>query len=211
MRPDPHGPDPTKKESHGTCRAAGRGGPRRRHRAESDRPTTATPLHLAFSSYVFDRHGRLLMTRRALDRLRGRSVDQHVLRAPGLGEPLREAVRRRLHHELGIDSSEVDLVLPDFRYRAVMDSGVVENEICPVFRVRYDGPPPVPRRGEVDDVDWVDWSTFSAEVDAGARAVSPWCREQVQQLRRLGPDPAAWTAAPLTALPPAARPGVDAP
>lgn len=174
--------------------------------------TTATPLHLAFSSYVFDRHGRLLMTRRALDKATWPGVWTNTCCGhPALGEPLREAVRRRLHHELGIDSSEVDLVLPDFRYRAVMDSGVVENEICPVFRVCYDGPPPVPRRGEVDDVDWVDWSTFSAEVDAGARAVSPWCREQVQQLRRLGPDPAAWTAAPLTALPPAARHGVDAP
>ena len=174
--------------------------------------TTATPLHLAFSSYVFDRRGRLLVTRRALDKATWPGVWTNTCCGhPAPNEPLREAVRRRLHHELGIDSSDVDLVLPDFRYRAVMDSGVVENEICPVFRVRYDGPPPVPRPSEVDDVEWIDWSTFSEEVDRGVRAVSPWCREQVQQLRRLGPDPADWSAAPATALPPAARHGVDAP
>lgn len=168
--------------------------------------TTATPLHLAFSAYVFDGRGRLLVTRRALDKATWPGVwTNSCCGHPAPDEPLREAIRRRLRHELGIDSSDVELVLPEFRYHAVMDSGVVENEICPVFRVLYDGPPPAPHPEEVHDVGWVDWSTFCDGVVSGARAVSPWCREQVQQLRRLGPDPACWPVAPVTALPPAAR------
>ncbi|WP_068158260.1 isopentenyl-diphosphate Delta-isomerase [Rhodococcus phenolicus] len=168
--------------------------------------TTETPLHLAFSAYVFDRHGGLLITRRALDKATWPGIwTNSCCGHPGPDEPLGEAVRRRLHHELGIDSSDVDLVLPDFRYHAVMDSGLVENEICPVFRVRYDGPRPVPHPQEVDDLEWIDWPTFSEGVDSGIRTVSPWCREQVRQLRRLGPVPADWPVAPMAALPPAAK------
>jgi isopentenyl-diphosphate delta-isomerase len=57
----------------------------------------------------------------------------------------------------------------------------------------------------VDDVEWIDWATFSEDVVSGDRTVSPWCREQVRQLRRLGPDPTGWPVAPVTALPPAAQ------
>jgi isopentenyl-diphosphate delta-isomerase len=62
---------------------------------------------------------------------------------------------------------------------------------------------------EVDDTEWVDWPALAAQVLAGRRAVSPWCREQVALLWQLGPDPASWVAADADLLPPAARVGTS--
>lgn len=90
-----------------------------------------------------------------------------------------------------------------------MDTGIVENEICPVFRVIYDGPQPLPDPEEVESAEWVDWQEFSDSVLSSSRDVSPWCREQVQQLRQLGLDPGQWPTADAAALPPAAREGMD--
>lgn len=169
--------------------------------------TTTTPLHLAFSSYVFDPDGKLLLTRRALEKSTWPGVwTNSCCGHPAPGEPLGRAVRRRLNEELGIDVDidDVGLVLPSFRYRAVMDTGIVENEICPVYRVVYRGLRPDPDPAEVHSVEWADWATFSDAVISGSRHVSPWCHEQVRQLRQLGADPHRWRTAPTTALPPAA-------
>ena len=164
-----------------------------------------TPLHLAFSSYVFDRDGRLLLTRRAVAKKTWPGVwTNSCCGHPAPGESMPEAVLRRLRDELGLAVSGVELVLPRFRYRAVMDNGVVENELCPVFRAVTDAHPR-PDPAEVDTVEWVDWAPFARAVSAGERNISPWCRLQVAELVGLGPDPLAWPVASADALPPAAR------
>jgi len=161
-----------------------------------------TPLHLAFSCYLFDGEGRLLMTQRALDKPTWPGAwTNSVCGHPGPGETLPDAVRRRVLAEVGLQAQGVRLLLPEFRYRAVMDDGVVENEMCPVFVATSTGPAS-PAEAEVNDLVWLDWAAFRLSVLDGTREISPWCREQVEQLP-LTP----WTApeAPSRGLPHAAR------
>lgn len=161
-----------------------------------------TPLHLAFSCYVFDEAGRFLLTRRAAHKPTFGGVwTNSCCGHPAPGEPIADAVRRRVEQEVGVTLDDLRLVLPAFRYRAVMDNGVTENEMCPVFvattrdAVRLDPE-------EVDGHEWVDWPSFRAGVLDGSRDVSVWC---VQQVAALPEDPRTAAAADPAGLPPAAR------
>ena len=163
-----------------------------------------TPLHLAFSCYIFDADGRLLITQRALSKKVFPGVwTNSVCGHPADGEQLEEAVRRRAERELGMRVAQLRLVLPEFRYRAELD-GVVENEICPVLVAVADSEPS-PAPDEVEEHEWVDWSEFSTSVLDGTRSISPWCRLQVEQLVGLGPEPALWASADPARLPHALR------
>ncbi|MBB6346057.1 isopentenyl-diphosphate Delta-isomerase [Nonomuraea muscovyensis] len=164
-----------------------------------------TPLHLAFSSYVFDRDGRVLLTRRAAHKVTWPGVlTNSCCGHPLPGEPLDHAVGRRLSYELGLPPAPADLILPTFAYRAVMANGVVEHELCPVYRVTVDGPA-VPNPEEVGETLWMPWEEFAGAVLRGELVISPWCAEQVALLVKLGPDPMDWAPAPESDLPPAAR------
>jgi isopentenyl-diphosphate delta-isomerase len=157
----------------------------------------ATPLHLAFSSYVIDAEGRVLLTQRAFEKPTWPGVwTNSCCGHPLPDEPVEHAVRRRLADELGIVVDSVDLVLPEFRYRAEMPTGIVENEICPVYRVRWTGDPR-PNPAEVAAYRWVAWDELRDIPD-----LSPWC---LLQLDILSTPPADWPIADPTRLPPAAQ------
>ena len=165
----------------------------------------ATPLHLAFSAYLFDPEGALLVTQRAPTKATFPGVwTNSVCGHPGPGEGLDTAARRRAHDELGVTVGELRLVLPEFAYVAEM-GGVVENERCPVFVGVLAGRELDLDPTEVGGAEWVPWTTFSGEVLDGRRLVSSWCREQVEQLVLLGSAPQHWPAADPTLLPSAAR------
>ena len=142
----------------------------------------ATPLHLAFSCYAFDRAGRLLVTRRALHKKTWPGVWTNTCCGhPGPGEDPTEAMTRRLGEELGLAPREVELALPDFAYQATMADGTMENEFCPVFRVVVDGSPS-PDPAEVADWHWTDWADFVSVASRTPWLISPWSAMQVTQL-----------------------------
>ena len=148
--------------------------------------TDATPLHLAFSCHVRDGEGRLLVTRRALAKRTWPGVwTNSFCGHPRPGEDMVEAVHRYAERELGTTLRDLECLLPDFRYRAVDASGVVENELCPVFTAVIAGdlhPDPA----EVAEHQWVRADDVRALATATPWAVSPWLVEQVGELVERG-------------------------
>ncbi|SDI44357.1 isopentenyl-diphosphate delta-isomerase [Arthrobacter subterraneus] len=144
--------------------------------------STSTPLHLAFSAHIYDDDGRILITRRALSKRTWPGVwTNSFCGHPGPGEATEDAVRRRAEQELGLRLDRLELRLPDFRYRAVDASGVVENEICPVYTARAASPVD-PREDEVMEVQWADPLQLTAAVAAAPWAFSPWLTLQLPLL-----------------------------
>lgn len=150
--------------------------------------TAETPLHLAFSCHVFRESGELLVTRRALSKATWPGVwTNSFCGHPAPGEAVEDAISRRAEHELGVGVRDIEVVLPNFRYRATDASGIVENEICPVYRAVVTGDVQ-PRATEVGEYAWVEPAKFAAAVAAAPYAFSPWVRLQVAEW---GPSGAA--------------------
>ena len=141
--------------------------------------TTRTPLHLAFSCYLMDDDGQVLITRRSLAKRTWPGVWTNAFCGhPRPGEPLEQAVRRYAKRELGVTLTHLRCVLPDFRYRAVDPSGTVENEVCPVFvAITHDELLPDP--DEVMDLSWVAAPELERLATHVPQLVSPWLVEQV--------------------------------
>lgn len=141
-----------------------------------------TPLHLAFSCHVYDSLGRVLVTRRALGKLTWPGVwTNSFCGHPLPGESLEAAIRRRADFELGLSLGSIEMVLPDFRYRAVDASGIVENEICPVYRAVASNPVNANPQ-EVSEFEWVEPHRLQSAVTAAPFAFSPWLGWQLEQL-----------------------------
>src|SRR4051794_40555711 len=147
--------------------------------------TGETPLHLAFSCHISDAEGRVLVTRRALNKVTWPGVwTNSACGHPAPGEEMADAVRRRVRYELGLELEDLKLVLPDFRYRAVDASGIVENEFCPVYTaLAVDEPDP--RDDEVAEYRWVRPSDLQIAATAAPWAFSPWIVLQLQALEQL--------------------------
>ncbi|QLL07864.1 isopentenyl-diphosphate Delta-isomerase [Mycobacterium vicinigordonae] len=164
----------------------------------------ATPLHLAYSCYIFDSAGRLYVTRRSSTKATWPGIwTNSCCGHPAPGEALTHAVRRRVREELSVTLTDLKLILPDFRYRAVMGNGIVENEICPVFSATT-SQVPQPDPAETDSIRTFEWTDFVQSVKRGTFVVSPWCRDQVSALATLDANPDNWRPASVDLLPPAA-------
>lgn len=143
----------------------------------------ATPLHRAFSLFLFDRDGRTLLQQRALTKRTWPGVWSNACCGhPAPGEASADAAARRCREELGVAPERLTLLLPRYRYRAEAD-GVVENEVCPVFVAAADPAAIAPDRAEVEAWRWMDWRAFLAGLPG---AYSPWCVEEARLLAASG-------------------------
>ena len=148
---------------------------------KSEVHTADTPLHLAFSCWVLDDDGRVLLTRRALSKRTWPGVwTNSFCGHPAPGEPMEQALRRRAEQELGLELAELQEVVPEFAYWARDASGVVENEFCPVWTARAVSSP-VLNPDEVAESAWVEPSELLRASRAVPQLLSPWLNEELAQ------------------------------
>jgi len=138
-----------------------------------------TPLHLAFSCYLFDARGQVLITRRALSKRSFPGVwSNSFCGHPAPGEEMVDAVRRHAFYELSVRIDEPRIVAPDFRYRAADANGVVENEVCPVFVARTDDSV-LALTTEVAEWAWVAPADLVRTAESLPALLSPWSALQL--------------------------------
>lgn len=137
-----------------------------------------TPLHRAFSCYIFNGDGLFLVTQRAMSKKVWPGVwTNSVCGHPGPGEAYEDAIIRRAHDELGMDIKDIRLVLPNYRYTTPPFRGIIENEMCPVFVARQAGDVN-PNPDEVEAYNWVSWNDYLLALQTNPDMYSYWTKEQ---------------------------------
>lgn len=150
---------------------------------KSEVHTDNTPLHRAFSTFLFNEKGELLLQQRSHKKKTWPLIwSNSCCGHPGPGEETEDAARRRIHQELGISVTALWNILPDFTYRAEL-YGVVEHEICPVF-VGFITQEPIINTDEVEATRYIPWEQFVQETAKPDAPYSQWCIEETQLLAK---------------------------
>ena len=129
-------------------------------------------LHRAFSIFIFDSKGRMLLQQRALDKYHGGHLWTNACCSHPLpGEAVNEAAKRRLHDELGFTTSLEPIF--NFTYRANVENNLVEHEYDHVFAGEYEGEMNLNPR-EVADVSYEEMAQLKWDISNEPAKFTSW-------------------------------------
>jgi isopentenyl-diphosphate delta-isomerase len=138
-------------------------------------------LHRAFSIFLFDDEGRLLLQKRAAGkRLWPQYWSNTCCSHPRRGESLQVATLRRLEDELHT-VSDLEHVFR-FTYQAPFGELGSEHELCHVFLGRVDGDPQA-NPNEIADMRYIAAAELDREFESKPDAYTPWFRLEWRRLR----------------------------
>ena len=129
-------------------------------------------LHRAFSIFIFNTLGDLLLQKRSETKYHSGGLWTNTCCShPRLGESHYCAARRRLYEEMGFDCELTGLF--SFIYHTELENDLFEHELDRVFVGRYDGQP-VPNPDEVDDWKWMDIEQLKGDVEENPEYYTYW-------------------------------------
>ena len=131
-------------------------------------------LHRAFSVFVFDRQGRMLLQQRALQKYHGGGLWTNTCCShPYPDEAVEQAATRRLQEEMGF-TTPLEKIF-DFTYCASVENNLVEHEFDHVFAGEYEGS--IEKNGaEVADFRYVDMPEIRRLLNEKPDAFTSWFR-----------------------------------
>jgi len=129
-------------------------------------------LHRAFSVFIINSAGEILLQRRADGKYHSSGLWTNTCCGhPRPGEPTRDAAQRRLHEEMGIDCALKEA--GQFVYRADVEPGLVEHEFDHVFTGSFEGSP-LPDPAEVSEWRWIAPVALRDWVSRESTAFTAW-------------------------------------
>ncbi len=139
-------------------------------------------LHRAFSLFVFNPDGELLLQQRSADkRLWPLYWSNSCCSHPRRGESMAVAVERRLRQELGMRARLEFLY--KFSYHAAFGELGSERELCWVY-AGTSADPVRPNENEIAAWRFVDPDALTAEIEADPDRFTPWLKLEWQRLQR---------------------------
>jgi isopentenyl-diphosphate delta-isomerase len=137
-------------------------------------------LHRAFSIFVFNTRGELLLQRRSADkRLWPLFWSNSCCSHPRKGESMEVATGRRLHEELGIQA-DLEFIYK-FSYRAQFGEQGSENELCSVFLGKTDQAY-VANPNEIAEARFVSVDALQSDLQTIPEQFTPWFRMEWESL-----------------------------
>ena len=151
------------------------------HGTKAELHQGAGTLHRAFSIFLFNDAGHVLLQKRSADKpLWPEFWSNTCCSHPRRGESYGIATRRRLKEELGVEAPL--RFTHRFRYQAQFSAEGAEHELCSVYVGRIDGDP-VPNPQEVSDWQWVSPSALDEWLDTNPENLTPWFKLEWAALR----------------------------
>ncbi len=131
-------------------------------------------LHRAFTALLFDKNGKLVLTRRASEKmLWPGDWDGTVASHPREGETYVSSAERRMPEELGI-SCKMDYLMK-FEYHVPYKNVGSENEICGTLIGIVDESTKFKMiKGEIDEIKWITPTELIREIDNAPEIYCPW-------------------------------------
>ena len=140
-------------------------------------------LHRAFSVFIFDSKGRMLLQQRAAEKYHGGLLWTNACCShPYPGETVEAAAQRRLQEELGFRTPLQKLFA--FTYKAEVENGLTEHEFDHVFAGTYDGDIE-PDSTEVAGVVYRDMEAIKADLEKNPKKFTAWFRLAFGRIRRM--------------------------
>ena len=140
-------------------------------------------LHRAFSIFIFNSNGKLLIQQRAKTKYHSGGLwSNTVCSHPKPDETYLQATHRRLKEEMGFDCKLKKLFC--FIYNTGFQNGLIENEYDCVFVGKFDGEPK-PNHKEIMNHKWISLNELKKDIISYPNKYSVWLKIALNRIKSL--------------------------
>lgn len=140
-------------------------------------------LHRAFSVFIFDSSGRMLLQRRASGKYHSAGLWTNACCShPLADDDITVQAVRRTREEMGITPAGLHEI-GTMRYDSVLDKGMIENELDHIM-VGYSDETPHPDPEEVAECACISLEGVKRALSANPAAFTVWFRRIVEEFSR---------------------------
>lgn len=139
-------------------------------------------LHRAFSVFIFNSEGKMLLQKRADEKYHSPGLWSNAACShPRTGEKTVDAAHRRMMEEMGFDCEFEEAF--SFVYKSNVGGGLTEHEFDHVF-IGHSDQTPKPNPEEVGDWKYVDFGWLVSDMEENPEDYTVWFRIALDEVRK---------------------------